>query len=68
MPGRTPDLASLRHVLAQGEKGGPLSPFVILGRSKERSDAAQTLGSMPWQSWSGQGAELAACFFLRLRP
>ncbi|GLS40911.1 hypothetical protein GCM10010869_65080 [Mesorhizobium tianshanense] len=26
---------------------GPTHAFVILGRSKERSDAAQTLGSMP---------------------
>jgi len=31
--------------------------FVILGRSKERSDAAQTLGSMPLPSYSNAGAE-----------
>ncbi|TIT18875.1 MAG: hypothetical protein E5W70_27575 [Mesorhizobium sp.] len=30
-------------------------PFVIPGRSKERSDAAQTLGSMPLQ-WSNNAA------------
>ena len=29
------------------EIGGNASPFVIHGRSKERSDAAQTRGSMP---------------------
>ncbi|TPN76716.1 hypothetical protein FJ987_29700 [Mesorhizobium sp. CU2] len=28
--------------------GEPAFDFVILGRSKERSDAAQTLGSMPY--------------------
>ena len=32
------------HTMAIGRN---VSRFVILGRSKERSDAAQTLGSMP---------------------
>ncbi|TRC77133.1 hypothetical protein FJV80_25865 [Mesorhizobium sp. WSM4310] len=35
--------------------------FVILGRSKERSDAAQTLGSMPLPRRSAAVRNMAAC-------
>ncbi|TIX64668.1 MAG: hypothetical protein E5V25_18435, partial [Mesorhizobium sp.] len=35
--------------------------FVILGRSKERSDAAQTLGSMPLRHPKHATAQNGAC-------
>ncbi|RWI01753.1 MAG: hypothetical protein E5X87_11310 [Mesorhizobium sp.] len=35
--------------------------FVILGRSKERSDAAQTLGSMPLRQPNNAAAQNGAC-------
>ncbi|TPN01733.1 hypothetical protein FJ977_04370 [Mesorhizobium sp. B2-1-3A] len=37
-----------------------LPDFVILGRSKERSDAAQTLGSMPRHQGVENGTEFCA--------
>ncbi|QKD00848.1 hypothetical protein EB235_04535 [Mesorhizobium loti R88b] len=45
----------MEWVLRAGE--GVEADFVILGRSKERSDAAQTLGSMPGRQGKQGGPE-----------
>ncbi|RWC24802.1 MAG: hypothetical protein EOS51_02640, partial [Mesorhizobium sp.] len=46
---------------AAGVEGAANHAFVILGRSKERSDAAQTLGSMPLTSRSATVRNIAPC-------
>ncbi|BCG87428.1 hypothetical protein MesoLj113c_35380 [Mesorhizobium sp. 113-3-9] len=47
-------------------EGAAIRVFVILGRSKERSDAAQTLGSMPLPLCSATVLSVAPCTSHRL--